>query len=959
MQDYTLPDDIRGEWIWSRDSVDKLASYVFLRRDFMLSETPASADLWVSARTLCHVYLNDRYLGFGPPPCPTENSYVMYFDVAFMCETGKNTIAVLAHNTQVARSAARRHPSGFWCQLNIDDRAEVWTDRSWHCLDAECYAPDSWRASNCTAFNEKIDLTSFPRQTTPDGLLADWYEKEFSPFHWKHVDHSVSLAEARGNLAPLASAQWNITREDVREITVRGIWGKVAASTQVSFSGLVDERGAGVYVAEAYLYSPEDATVEFMLYSDDPHCLFVNGQLCRAQGIEPLPARADLDNAGPRCFRQADVENPASEMAIHEGWNHLVLAQQVEPQSAGLTIVFPDFKPEELQLRRQEGEDAPPGWSLGGPIRTPLALVTANLDLQGLPKTPFVSEPEEPVDEAAFLASCGFDPSGDVSGPTHTITLEQGQYVILDLGASLYGCPEFTVIGQDADILDVVCGEQIIEGRLLPYVDGFRRLDTIVLGPELCRWLACEPRGARYLMLVARRALDAITVEACGLQVREFSYDNDGAFECSDSLLNQIWETGRRTLRGTMQGGFLDSAAKENAQYIADAMIQSWAGYHVLGCFELAAKGIEEFAGVQFETGEMPVLCPSDTYFNMPDYALLWPVWLQRHYMYTGDRQFLMKMLPAMENLFAYYAELAAPTDELLGDLDVRCGAYCFLDHGAIDRQGIITGLNAVYCRSLISGEWLCQEVGNQDRAQELRRVANRVARRIQALTWDEERGLFADCWHDGEMSEFYSMQTNVLAIYGGIALAANYNQIFEQLFTSEEPYELFSQADANNPYFKYFVLEAAFALEHREWALNMMRWYWGGMIERGAQTWWELFDPQSDQEEMAGVSRCHGYGVSPNGFLCTELAGVRPAKPGFTAAYFNPLPGVAQWVKVHIPTPYGRITAEWEFRGDNEFEAVIDANFPLDIVPVLAPGLSETATIHVSDNVSILAESA
>ena len=205
-------------------------------------------------------------------------------------------------------------------------------------------------------------------------------------------------------------------------------------------------------------------------------------------------------------------------------------------------------------------------------------------------------------------------------------------------------------------------------------------------------------------------------------------------------------------------------------------------------------------------------------------------------------------------------------------------------------------------------------------------------------------------------MSEFYSWQTNVLAIYGGIAESQHYQGIFDKLFCDDEPYELFSAGDANNPFFKYFVLESAFALERREWAMKLIRRYWGKMLERGATTWWELFDPDAPPDEVPTYSMCHGYGVSPSAYLCTELAGIRPAMPGFGMAYFNPLVGLTDWVKARIPTPRGHITVDWRATGSGEFEATIEASHPLEVIPILSPGIAESAVIHVSDEVSILA---
>ena len=950
MQEYALPEEIRGEWVWDRVAADKLESYVFFRKEFMLSETPALAEFWVTARTLFHLYINGRYLGFGPPPSPAENTYVVYFDVGFLIETGKNTIAVAAHNANVSRYASRRQPSGLWGQLNIDGSPLVWTDKSWLCWPADCYAGQRPRASVSAGFTEKLDLRYYPN---------GWEEKDFNSVRWKRPDHLVSLGKARGRLKPVSSPNWNVVKRPSEAVVVRGVWRQAQASTYVSFEELAGERGPGVYVAEAFFYSQNEGTAEFELFSDDPYCFFLNGQCVKQQGVSPLPTKADLDASRPPCFRQCEMATTDGELDLVRGWNHFVITQQVEPGSAGFALVFAELEPAVLRLFRKQNQENMIGWSIAGPIRTPLPLVTGNLGLGELPKTVFVPSTREVVDESAFLSSCSFDARDETPSSEELVEIGQGEYAIWDIGATVYGCPDMLIEGDDGDVVDIVHGEQLIQGQLLPYCDGQRNVDTIVLGPKSCHYMSCAPRGLRYLMVVGRRVSRAVRIRECGVTIRDYSFDNPGSFDSSDPTFNQIWEVGTQTLKATMQGLFLDSPAKERAQYVADAMLQSWAGYHTFGSFSLAAKGIQEFASVQFETGEMPALCPSDVYVNMPDYSLLWPVWLHRHYLYTGDRQFLDHMMPSLHRLLAYYEQVADSGTCLLGDLDERFGAYCFLDHGPIDRQGIVTGLNAIYCRSMLSAVWLNEETGATDIAKGLRRRVARVAANIRELTWDPDRGLFADCWYDGEMSEFYSWQTNVLGIYGGIVPAGQYDEVFDRLFSKDQPFELFAAGETNNPYFKYFVLESAFALARRAWALGMIHRYWGGMVRRGARTWWELFDPDGNEDEIHTFSLCHGYGTTPNGYLLTELAGIRPAKPGFTTVYFNPLPGSVRWVKAQVPTPYGRIVVEWELRGKQELEAVIDANYPLEVIPVLAPAYSESATIHVSPDVVILAEPA
>ncbi len=952
MREHVLPQEVRGRWIWLGRDPGFLESYVFFRRELTLYETPSSAELWVTARTCFHLFINGRYVAFGPPACPTDNAYVMNLNVGFLLEVGKNAIAVLAHNTSVSRFGARRRPSGFWLQLDINGTPAVWTDTSWSCKTADCYLGNQPRMSQAAGFVETVDLGRYPE---------GWSEKEFNARGWSPPDVAERLSPTEGRLRAVVGPEWGLDRRVPEAVLCRGNAHPAVCCTWVSFGPvLARSRGGGVYVAETFVHSEQAVDLAVEVWADDPYRLFVNGQQVSARGVQPLPPRVDLNRCRQPCFGQCDEASPEAVLPLRSGWNRIILGQQVEPESAGVTLVLPGVRAGALRFRRGAETEAPAGWSLFGPFRTPLALISGTVELGSLPRVPFDPAAHAPGDAAAYLDSWACDVVSDVRLPAlDRVALREGEYIVLDFGHTQYGCPELTVRGSDDDVLDVLWGEHFSDWRVPVGLDGQRNLNTVILRSGTAVWRGCQPRGMRYLMLLARRAADVIQVSGIGLNVRLCDFASPGSFSCSDPVLQAIWETGCRTLATTVQVHFLDSPARDQTQYITDAMIQSWAAYHAFGAYDLAAKSIEEFAQVQFETGEMNAVCPSDLFLHMPDYSLMWPVWLQRHYLYTGDEVMLRELLPHLQRLLEYYHSVSLPGRDVLSSLHETCGGYCFLDHGDLDREGIVTGLNAIYCRSLLSAAWLSMQAGEAGRAALLRRRAAHVAQTVRQLTWDAQRGLFADCWKEGQTSEFCSWQTNVLALYGGIAEPDQYRPIFEKLFCDKPPYELFAAGEANNPFFKFFVLEAAFALERRHWAMSLIRWYWGKMLERGATTWWELFDPERHADAPPACSLCHGYGVSPNAYLCTELAGIRPATPGFKMAYFNPLIGLTPWVKARIPTPRGHITVDWRCREGGEFEAALDASYPIEVIPVLPPGLVDKALLHVSDMVTVLAEPA
>ena len=97
------------------------------------------------------------------------------------------------------------------------------------------------------------------------------------------------------------------------------------------------------------------------------------------------------------------------------------------------------------------------------------------------------------------------------------------------------------------------------------------------------------------------------------------------------------------------------------------------------------------------------------------------------------------------------------------------------------------------------------------------------------------------------------------------------------------------------------FVYEALISDdEFREAAVEDARKLWGGMILKGATSFWETIEG-ADAFSKAG-SLCHGWSAVPAWLWYAGYLGVRPLEPGYRRFTFAPL-GNAEAV---IPTPYG-----------------------------------------------------
>jgi hypothetical protein len=129
-----------------------------------------------------------------------------------------------------------------------------------------------------------------------------------------------------------------------------------------------------------------------------------------------------------------------------------------------------------------------------------------------------------------------------------------------------------------------------------------------------------------------------------------------------------------------------------------------------------------------------------------------------------------------------------------------------------------------------------------------------------------------------------------------------------------------------------YYVLLAKAELEDMNGALDIIRNYWGAMLDLGATTFWEDFDmswiegsapidelvPEGKKDihgdfgkfcyEGFRHSLCHGWASGPAAFLTQKIAGVEILEPGCKKVKISPDLGNLNWAKISYPTPFGSI---------------------------------------------------
>jgi hypothetical protein len=116
-------------------------------------------------------------------------------------------------------------------------------------------------------------------------------------------------------------------------------------------------------------------------------------------------------------------------------------------------------------------------------------------------------------------------------------------------------------------------------------------------------------------------------------------------------------------------------------------------------------------------------------------------------------------------------------------------------------------------------------------------------------------------------------------------------------------------------PYMRFYELEALCRLNLRKRVLDEVRSYWGGMLDEGATSFWELYNPDEKgnakyamYKRPFGKSLCHAWGAGPIYLFGRYVLGVEPTKPGYAEYVVAPDLAGLDWAEGVVPTPHGPI---------------------------------------------------
>jgi len=442
--------------------------------------------------------------------------------------------------------------------------------------------------------------------------------------------------------------------------------------------------------------------------------------------------------------------------------------------------------------------------------------------------------------------------------------------VTFDFGTMVVGYPEIETSG-GTHIYEVWYGESLDTYRL-----------DVIRQPSDGLWHAFQRRAFRYVTVKVIAQEGPVEIRDVRLRRCWYAYNPGGICEGPDEKLNRIISASLYTTRVNTSYHYEDCPWRERALWVFDMRLMALVNYYHYGNPELVRKCLRQMFALQEADGSTPATGPKQNPSFLLDFCLHLVATLREYYGYTGDSALVEELMPAVDRLHAFLCSAKAD-DGLLDAALVAHKGGAFLDwSAALDKGGRSTVLNALYAAYLSDYARLAEVCGRDGSVWKKER--QQVARRANELLYDEASGLYRDTWADGKLSEKASMQSGMAALYAGFVPEDKAPALAERLMDPHQFQPPFG------PSFYLMVFDALARLGMQEKILQCIRFYWGRMLEMGATTLWEVFDPNSPQwlyphpflgntptyeMDYVPVSTCHGWSAVPAYATPRHLLGV------------------------------------------------------------------------------------
>ncbi len=402
-------------------------------------------------------------------------------------------------------------------------------------------------------------------------------------------------------------------------------------------------------------------------------------------------------------------------------------------------------------------------------------------------------------------------------------------------------------------------------------------------------WVGCLEYGMTGYRFIRIDNCDDVSIslaQVLGVSVHS-GKEYKGSFVCSDETVNRVWEASAYTLYLNNNKYITDGIKRDRLVWIGDMHPETISVLRLFGDDPSIRRSLDY---IRNET-DLPLWMN-----GIPSYSMWWCKIQRDLYRYTGDREYLAKQLPYIKQLCGLLTNCVKPD----GTVDID---YKFIDWPSSTQPSAqALGVRSLLVVSLRSCLEILHVFGDDS-------CDEPIENALKVLTE-----------YTAEKSD--NKQAVALAVFAGLLPAKQ----AEEEILSKDPLSGLST------FLCYYVMQARAKAGAMRGALDIIRKYYGAMLELGATTMWEDFDIEwmknakpldallgEGEYDVHGDnggycykgyrhSLCHGWAAGTVSFATEYILGIKVAEVGCKKITISPDLGDLKWAEGNFPTPYGNV---------------------------------------------------
>lgn len=330
--------------------------------------------------------------------------------------------------------------------------------------------------------------------------------------------------------------------------------------------------------------------------------------------------------------------------------------------------------------------------------------------------------------------------------------------------------------------------------------------------------------------------------------------------ECQtqDPQLAKIDQVSVHTLRNCMQEVFEDGPKRDRRLWLGDLRLQALVNNVTFKQHDLVRRCLYLFASHRREDGMVsanifvkPQIIADDTFLF--DYSLFYIDVLYDYFMATSDHNTVKELWPiALQQI-----DIALKRCDEYGLLVDSDDWWSFIDwHEKLNKQGASQGV-LIYCldKAIKLSQTFQPEISSnlQQKLDFVKHAADQL--------WDDKSGFYIS----GAQRQV-SYATQIWMILADVGDRNHQQKLMNKLLLTPPDIGM------NTPYLRHHYILALLKVGMKKQAIDEIKAYWGKMVEYGADTFWELFDPNDLNYSPYGNkiinSYCHAWSCTPAWFI-------------------------------------------------------------------------------------------